>query len=179
VADSYIGELDFGAPEIHQEAFVAPTAVVVGRVTMGRRASIWYGAIARADSEVIDIGEDSNVQDGSTLHSDPGSPLVIGRRVTVGHNVVLHGARVDDDVLIGMGSTVLNGAHIGSGSIVAAGAVVMQGAEIPPNSLVAGVPAKVRRETTEDDRTAIVLNATSYTDRLDQHRAVRRVQRSA
>jgi carbonic anhydrase/acetyltransferase-like protein (isoleucine patch superfamily) len=178
VADSYIGELDFGAPEIHEEAFVAPTAVVVGKVTMGPRASIWYGAIARADAEVIEIGEDSNVQDGSTLHSDPGSPLVIGKRVTVGHNVVLHGARVDDDVLVGMGSTVLNGAHIGSGSIVAAGAVVMQGQEIPPNSLVAGVPAKVRRETTDDDRTAITLNAKSYTDRLDQHRAVRRVQRS-
>ena len=176
MADSYIGELDFGAPEIDEQAFVAPTAVVVGRVSMGPRSSIWYGAIARADAEVIEIGADSNVQDGSTLHSDPGSPLVIGRGVTVGHNVVLHGARVDDDVLIGMGSTVLNGAHIGSGSIVAAGAVVMQGAEIPPNSLVAGVPAKVRRETTEDDRAAIRLNATSYTDRLDAHRAVRRVQ---
>jgi carbonic anhydrase/acetyltransferase-like protein (isoleucine patch superfamily) len=178
VADSYIGELDFGAPEIDSEAFVAPTAVVVGKVTMGPRSSIWYGAIARADAEVIDIGADSNVQDGSTLHSDPGYPLVIGRGVTVGHNVVLHGARVDDDVLVGMGSTVLNGAHIGSGSIIAAGAVVMQGAEIPPNSLVAGVPAKVRRETTEDDRTAIRANAESYTGRLDQHRAVRRVQRS-
>src|SRR3712207_4813923 len=178
VADSYIGELEFGAPEIHEHAFVAPTAIVVGRVTMRPRSSIWYGAIARADAESIEIGEDSNVQDGSTLHSDPGSPLVIGRGVTVGHNVVLHGARVDDDVLIGMGSTVLNGAHIGSGSIVAAGAVVTEGAEIPPNSLVAGVPAKVRRETTEDDRIAIKLNAKSYTDRLDQHRAVRRVQRS-
>jgi carbonic anhydrase/acetyltransferase-like protein (isoleucine patch superfamily) len=178
VADHYIGELDFGAPEIDEQAFVAPTAVVVGKVTMGPRASIWYGAIARADSEVIEIGADSNVQDGSTLHSDPGSPLVIGRGVTVGHNVVLHGARIDDHVLVGMGSTVLNGAHIGSGSIVAAGAVVMQGAQIPPNSLVAGVPAKVRRETTEDDRTAIELNAKSYTDRLDQHRAVRRVQQA-
>ena len=176
MADSYIGELDFGAPDIDPEAFVAPTAVVVGKVTLGPRASIWYGAIARADSEVIEIGADSNVQDGSTLHSDPGFPLVVGRGVTVGHSVVLHGCRVDDDVLVGMGSTVLNGAHIGSGSIVAAGAVVMQGAEIPPNSLVAGVPAKVRRETTEDDRTAIRRNAESYTGRLDQHRAVRRVE---
>ena len=176
MADSYIGELDFGAPDIDPAAFVAPTAVVVGKVRMGPRASIWYGAIARADSEVIEIGEDSNVQDGSTMHSDPGYPLVLGRGVTVGHNVVLHGCRVEDDVLVGMGSTVLNGAHIGTGSIVAAGAVVMQGAEIPPNSLVAGVPAKVRRETTEEDRTAIRLNAKAYTDRLEQHRAVRRVQ---
>ena len=176
MADNYIGEVDFGAPDIDPAAFVAPTAVVVGKVTLGPRASIWYGAIARADSEVIEIGADSNVQDGSTLHSDPGFPLVLGRGVTVGHSVVLHGCRVDDDVLVGMGSTVLNGAHIGSGSIVAAGAVVMQGAEIPPNSLVAGVPAKVRRETTEDDRTAIRRNAESYTGRLDQHRAVRRVE---
>ena len=176
MADSYIGELDFGTPDIDPEAFVAPTAVVVGKVTMGPRSSIWYGAIARADAEVIEIGADSNVQDGSTLHSDPGFPLVMGRGVTVGHGVVLHGCRVDDDVLVGMGSTVLNGAHIGSGSIIAAGAVVMQGAEIPPNSLVAGVPAKVRRQTTEDDVAAIKANAVSYTDRLDRHRAVRRVQ---
>ena len=160
------------------EAFVAPTAVVVGAVTMGPRSSIWYGAIARADAEVIEIGADSNVQDGSTLHSDPGFPLVIGRGVTVGHNVVLHGARVDDDVLVGMGSTVINGAHIGSGSIVAAGAVVMQGAEIPPNSLVAGVPAKVRPAAHRGRPDGDPLNAASYTDRLDPHRAVRRVQRS-
>jgi len=175
VADHYIGELDFGAPSIDPTAFVAPTATVVGAVTMGPRSSIWYGAVARADAEVIEIGADSNVQDGSALHSDPGFPLVLGERVTVGHGVVLHGCRVDDEVLVGMGSTVLNGAHIGSGSIVAAGAVVTQGTEIPPNSLVAGVPAKVRRQTTADDVAAIRANATSYTDRLDQHRAVRRL----
>ena len=176
MADHYIGELDFGAPDIDPEAFVAPTAVVVGRVTMGPRSSLWYSAVARADAEVIEIGADSNVQDGSTLHSDPGFPLVLGRGVTVGHGVVLHGCRVEDDVLVGMGSTVLNGARIGSGSIIAAGAVGMQGAEIPPNSLVAGVPAKVRRQTSEDDVAAIRANAASYTGRLDQHRAVRRAQ---
>src|SRR4051812_6467810 len=132
---------------------------------MGPRASIWYGAIARADSEVIEIGADSNVQDGSTLHSDPGYPLVIGRGVTVGHNVVLHGARVDDDVLVGMGSTVLNGAHIGSGSIVAAGAVVTPGTVVPPNSVVGGIPAKVLRRATDDDMQHIRGNAASYTER--------------
>ncbi|MCU1607547.1 MAG: uncharacterized protein JWP46_4012 [Modestobacter sp.] len=176
MVDHYIGELDFGAPDIDPEAFVAPAAVVVGKVTMGPRSSIWYGAVARADAELIEIGADSNVQDGSTLHSDPGFPLVMGRGVTVGHGVVLHGCRVDDDVLVGMGSTVLNGAHIGSGSIIAAGAVVTQGTEVPPNSLVAGVPARVRRQTTEDDVAAIRANAKSYTDRLDQHRNVRRVR---
>ena len=101
--------------------------------------------MARADAETIEIGEGSNVQDGCTLHSDPGFPLVLGRNVTVGHRVVLHGARIDDEVLVGMGSVVMNGAHIGSGSIVAAGAVVTQGKQFPPRSVIAGVPAKVVR----------------------------------
>ncbi|MEU2350150.1 gamma carbonic anhydrase family protein [Modestobacter sp. NPDC049651] len=175
MTEPFLGALDTGAPDVDPTAFVAPTATVVGRVTMGPRSSLWYGAVARADAEVIEIGADSNVQDGSTLHSDPGFPLVLGERVTVGHGVVLHGCRVDDEVLVGMGSTVLNGAHIGTGSIIAAGAVVTQGTEVPPRSLVAGVPAKVRRQTTDDDVAAIRANATSYTDRLDQHRAVRRL----
>jgi carbonic anhydrase/acetyltransferase-like protein (isoleucine patch superfamily) len=177
VADNYIAELEFGAPKIDDDAFIAPTAVVVGAVTMAARSSIWYGAVARADFEVIEIGEGSNVQDGCTLHSDAGFPLVIGRGVTVGHNVVLHGARVDDDVLVGMGSVVMNGAHIGSGSIVAAGAVVTQGTEVPPGSLVAGVPAKVIRQAGEDDLAHIRGNAASYTDRLTTARRVRPVVR--
>jgi carbonic anhydrase/acetyltransferase-like protein (isoleucine patch superfamily) len=175
--ENYIAELDNGSPVIDPEAFVAPTAVVVGAVHMAPRSSIWYGAVARADAERIEIGEGSNVQDGSTLHADPGFPLVVGRGVTVGHRVVLHGARVDDDVLVGMGSVVMNGAHIGSGSIVAAGAVVTQGTEVPPGSVVAGIPAKVVRQATEDDRAHIVLNAASYTDRLPAARKVRPVVR--
>ncbi len=173
--DSFVGALDFGSPSIDDAAFVAPPAVVVGAVTMGPRASIWYGAVARADAEVIEIGEGSNIQDGCTLHSDPGFPLVVGRGVTVGHRVVLHGARVDDDVLVGMGSVVMNGAHIGSGSIVAAGAVVTQGKEFPPGSVIAGVPARVVREATDDDLLHIRGNAARYTDRLDAARQVRRV----
>jgi carbonic anhydrase/acetyltransferase-like protein (isoleucine patch superfamily) len=177
--DNYIAELDSGSPRIDPEAFVAPTAVVVGAVTMGPRSSIWYGAVARADGERIEIGPGSNVQDGCTLHADPGFPLVVGRGVTVGHNVVLHGARIDDDVLVGMGSIVMNGAHIGSGSIVAAGAVVTQGTEVPPGSVVAGVPAKVVRQATEDDRTHITRNAANYTERLPAARKVRPVVRHA
>jgi carbonic anhydrase/acetyltransferase-like protein (isoleucine patch superfamily) len=177
VAENYIGELDFGAPRIDPEAFVAPTAVVVGAVTLGPRASVWYGAVLRADGEVIEIGPGSNVQDGSTLHSDPGFPLVVGSGVTVGHRVVLHGARVDDDVLVGMGSIVMNGAHIGSGSIVAAGAVVTQGKQFPPRSVIAGVPAKVVREATDDDLLHIRGNALSYSERLPSARKVRPVVR--
>jgi carbonic anhydrase/acetyltransferase-like protein (isoleucine patch superfamily) len=177
VEANYIAELPFGAPKIDDEAFVAPTAVVVGAVTMGAESSIWYGAVARADHETIEIGERSNVQDGSTLHSDPGSPRVIGRGVTVGHNVVLHGARVDDDVLVGMGSVVMNGAHIGSGSIVAAGAVVTQGKVFPPRSVIAGIPAKVVREATDDDLAHIQGNAAAYYERLAAARKVRPVVR--
>ena len=178
MSDNYIAELPFGRPRIDDDAFVAPTAVVVGAVTMGPRSSIWYGAVARADAERIEIGPDSNVQDGCTLHSDPGYPLVVGRGVTVGHRVVLHGARIDDDVLVGMGSVVMNGAHIGAGSIVAAGAVVTQGTEVPPGSVVGGVPAKVLREATEEDLQHIRGNAASYTDRLPQARKVRPVVRT-
>jgi carbonic anhydrase/acetyltransferase-like protein (isoleucine patch superfamily) len=177
VADNYIAELDFGKPRIDDEAFVAPTAVVVGAVTMGPHSSIWYGAVARADADQIEIGEGSNVQDGCTLHSDEGFPLLIGKGVTVGHRVVLHGARVDDDVLVGMGSIVMNGAHIGSGSIVAAGAVVTPGTVVPPNSVVGGIPAKVLRPATDDDMAHIRGNAASYTERLASARKVRPVVR--
>ena len=177
MADNYIAELDFGKPRIDDQAFVAPTAVVVGAVTMGPHASIWYGAVARADADVIEIGEGSNVQDGCTLHSDQGFPLVVGRGVTVGHRVVLHGARIDDDVLVGMGSVVMNGVHIGSGSIVAAGAVVTQGKEFPPGSVIAGVPARVVREATDDDLLHIRGNAAAYYDRLPEARKVRPVVR--
>jgi carbonic anhydrase/acetyltransferase-like protein (isoleucine patch superfamily) len=175
--DNYVAELHFGAPEVHPEAFVAPTAVVVGAVTMEARSSIWYCAVARADEEAVVIGEGSNVQDGCALHADPGFPLVIGRGVTVGHRAVLHGARIEDDVLVGMGSVVMNGARIGTGSIVAAGAVVPPGAEVPPHSVVAGVPATVVRAATEEDARHIRANAESYTSRLPAARKVRPVIR--
>ncbi len=170
-----IAALGDRVPALDPTAFVAPSAVVVGDVVLGPRASVWYGAVVRADAESIRIGADSNVQDGSTLHSDPGFPLVLGERVTVGHRVVLHGARVDDDVLVGMGAVVMNGAHIGSGSIIAAGAVVTENAQVPPGSLVAGVPGKVVRDLGEAAVERIRANAVSYTDRLDQHRALRPV----
>ena len=177
MTEPLIAALGDRVPVIDPTAFVASTAVVVGDVTLGPRASVWYGAVLRADAEAIVIGADSNVQDGSTLHSDPGFPLVLGVRVTVGHRVVLHGARIDDDVLVGMGAVVMNGAHIGSGSIVAAGAVVTEYAVVAPGSLVAGVPAKVVKELGDAAVEPIRANATSYTDRLDQHRALRRAER--
>jgi carbonic anhydrase/acetyltransferase-like protein (isoleucine patch superfamily) len=149
-------------PIVSDGAWVAPTATVAGAVTLGRHASVWYGAVLRADGDQIVVGEDTNIQDGAVLHADPGLPVIVGARVSVGHRAVLHGCAVADDVLVGMSATVLNGARIGAGCIIAAGAVVTEGADIPDGSLVAGVPAKVRRETTDAERAEIRANAQTY-----------------
>src|SRR5256885_12427493 len=130
---------------IHPTAFIAPGAVVLGDVTLGPRASVWYQAVLRGDTAPIVIGEASNVQDGTIVHVDEGVPTTVGARVGIGHGVILHGCTVDDDCLIGMGSVLLNGVHIGAGSVVAAGAVVPEGTRVPPGSLVVGVPARVTR----------------------------------
>jgi carbonic anhydrase/acetyltransferase-like protein (isoleucine patch superfamily) len=151
-------------PTIAADAWVAPTATLVGQVRIGDRASIWYGAVLRGDRAGITVGEGSNVQDGCVLHADPGFPCTLGNRVTVGHRAVVHGCTIDDDVLVGMGAVVLNGARVGSGSLLAAGTIVLEGAEIPPGSLVAGVPGKVRRELTDDERERIGQNAANYLD---------------
>ncbi|MFB8244973.1 gamma carbonic anhydrase family protein [Streptomyces sp. NPDC055952] len=157
-------------PEIDGTAFVAPTASVIGGVTLGAGASVWYGAVVRGDVEAISVGASSNVQDNCTLHADPGFPVRIGARVSIGHNAVVHGATVEDDCLIGMGATVLNGAVIGAGSLVAAQALVPQGMVVPPGSLVAGVPAKVRRELSDEERQGVTLNGTMYAELAKAHR---------
>ncbi|MFD4523837.1 gamma carbonic anhydrase family protein [Streptomyces sp. NPDC058470] len=159
-------------PKVDPEAFAAPMSVVIGEVTLHAGASVWYGAVLRAEAGPIIIGADSNIQDNCTLHVDPGFPVIVGERVSVGHNAVIHGATLEDDCLIGMGATVLNGAVIGAGSMVAAQALVPQGMRVPPGSLVAGVPAKVRRELTAEEREGISLNGTRYAERAKAHRAV-------
>ena len=157
-------------PQLHDESWVAPTASVLGQVTLAARASIWYGTTLRAEFEPIEIGEGSNIQDGCTVHVDPGFPVKVGAGVSVGHNAVLHGCTVEDGALIGMGAIVLNGAVIGEGSLVAAGAVVPQGMVVPPRSLVAGVPGKVRRELSDDEVGHNRFNAQAYTHLVDLHR---------
>jgi carbonic anhydrase/acetyltransferase-like protein (isoleucine patch superfamily) len=156
--------LPFGetSPAIPDSAWVAPNATLIGAVTLGERASVFYGAVLRADVDTITIGDDTNLQDNVTMHCDSGVPARIGARVSVGHGAILHGCTVEDDCLIGMGATVLNGAVIGTGSLVAAGAVVLEGTVVPPGSLVAGVPGKVRRELTDDERAGIRRNADHY-----------------
>jgi carbonic anhydrase/acetyltransferase-like protein (isoleucine patch superfamily) len=158
------------SPAVHETAWVAPNATLVGRVTLGERSSVFYGAVLRADVDSITIGADSNLQDAVTVHCDAGKPTSVGARVSVGHGAILHGCTVEDDCLIGMGATVLNGAVIGAGSLVAAGAVVLEGTIVAPGSLVAGVPAKVRRELTEDERAGIRSNAAHYLEISAGHR---------
>jgi carbonic anhydrase/acetyltransferase-like protein (isoleucine patch superfamily) len=157
-------------PVVAETAFMAPGAVLIGRVTVSAGASIWYGAVLRADLDSIFIGERSNIQDGCVLHVDPGVPLSLGSDVTVGHNATLHGCTVEDHVLIGMGAILLNGTHVGRHSLIAAGALLTEGQQVPEGVLVAGVPGKVRRELSEAERAAIELSAASYVELAEVHR---------
>jgi len=146
----------------HATAFVAPGAVVVGEVTLGARSSVWFGAILRGDMDAIVLGDDSNIQDNSVVHVDTEVPVTIGKRVVIGHRAVIHGATVEDDCLIGMGSILLNGCVIGAGSLVAAGALVSEGKAIPPGSLVVGVPGKVVGQVTPEMKLSIARGAEHY-----------------
>jgi carbonic anhydrase/acetyltransferase-like protein (isoleucine patch superfamily) len=159
------------SPNVSGSAWIAPTATVVGDVHLAERASVFYGAVLRGDTDTIRIGEGSNLQDNVTVHCDRGSPTTVGAGVSVGHNAVLHGCTVEDDCLIGMGAVVLNRAVVGTGSLIAAGAVVPQDAVIPPRSLVAGVPGKVRRELTDDEVEGIRANAARYLEYSANHAA--------
>ena len=152
------------SPDIAENAYIAPTAVVVGDVTIGEKSGVWFNAVVRGDMSPITIGESSNIQDNCTLHTDPGCPLTIGDNVTIGHNAVVHGCTIEDHVLIGMNAVVLNNAVIRSGSIVAAGAVVREGQEVGPCQLVAGMPARVKREVDEQTIALIDLAADHYVE---------------
>ena len=159
-------------PVVDATAWIAPTATVIGAVTIGARTGVFYGAVVRGDTSSIVIGAGSNLQDGVVVHADPGFPAAIGNGVSVGHSAVLHGCTIEDDCLIGMGAIVLNGAVVGAGSMIAAGAVVLEGASIPAGSLVAGVPGKVRRELTADEHQGLLHNAGHYVDLSAAHAEV-------
>jgi carbonic anhydrase/acetyltransferase-like protein (isoleucine patch superfamily) len=143
--------------------------VLTGAVTLGPDANVWYGTVVRADLDRITVGRGTNLQDGCVLHTDPGLHLELGAGVTVGHRAVLHGCRIEDDVMIGMGAVVMNRAVIGAGSIVGAGALVPEGTVVPPRSLVLGAPGRVRRETSDDEVAVIRLNAEHYVTLARQH----------
>lgn len=158
-------------PEIDETAWVAPNATLIGQVTLGPGASVFYGAVLRADNEPIVVGRSTNIQDNCVIHNDAGVPVALGDGVSVGHGAIIHGATIGDHVLVGMGATVMNHAVIGDEVLVAAGALVTAGTVVPPRVLVAGVPAKVRRELTEDEILLLHANAAVYETHREEHRA--------
>ena len=162
--------LDDLTPEIDPDSWIAPAAHVLGKVRIAAGVSVWFGAVLRGDTEWIEIGAGSNVQEGCTLHTDFGFPLRIGRDVTVGHNVILHGCTIGDSSLIGMGATILNGVKIGQGCLIGAGALITEGKEIPDGSLVMGAPGKVVREMDAEAIERVRMSAAHYRERMAQCR---------
>jgi carbonic anhydrase/acetyltransferase-like protein (isoleucine patch superfamily) len=156
---------------IDPTAFIAPGAIVLGDVQLGKNASVWFNAVVRGDTARISIGEETNIQDLSMLHADDGVPCVVGNRVTVGHRVILHGCTIEDDCLIGMGAIVLNKVRVGRGSVIGAGAVLLEGTEVPPGSVVVGIPGRVVRAVDEGMRERINEGWRHYVDQARRHRA--------
>jgi carbonic anhydrase/acetyltransferase-like protein (isoleucine patch superfamily) len=165
-----IGSLGEAAPAIHPDAWIAPGAVVVGMVTIGRASSVWYGAVLRADEDKIIVGAECNIQDLCCIHVDEGYPAVLEDRVTVGHRATVHGAHIGTGALVGIGAILLDGARIGPGSLIAAGTIVLAGRSVPPGVLYAGVPGRVVRELTEQDRQHFRQSPERYVARMARHR---------
>ncbi|MBM3362033.1 MAG: gamma carbonic anhydrase family protein [Betaproteobacteria bacterium] len=164
-------QLDGVSPEIHETAWVADSAQVMGRVIVAEEASIWFGAVVRGDTEIIRIGRRSNVQDGSVLHADLGQALTLGDDVTVGHQVMLHGCTIGDGSLIGIQAVVLNGARIGRHCLVGAGSLVTEGKEFPDGSMILGSPAKVVRQLSPEQIEGLRRSAAGYVDNARRFRA--------
>ena len=156
---------DNSIPEIKETSFIAPNASLIGRVRIGEKSSVRFNTVLRGDMENISIGDESNIQDLSMGHADPGFPLVVGNRVTIGHHCVVHGCRIEDDCLIGMGAIIMNGVKIGRGSIIGAGAVLLEGMEVPEFSMVVGSPANVRKTYDESILENIRESAQIYVKR--------------
>jgi carbonic anhydrase/acetyltransferase-like protein (isoleucine patch superfamily) len=161
--------LDDTAPTLAEGAWAAPSADLIGDVRLGVRASIWFGAVIRADNTPILIGEESNVQDGAVGHSDPGAPLMIGARVTVGHQAILHGCTIGDQALVGMGARILNGAVIGPNCLVGAGALVTEGKSFDAGMLIVGAPARAIRALSEAEIAALAMSAAHYAQKAGHY----------
>jgi carbonic anhydrase/acetyltransferase-like protein (isoleucine patch superfamily) len=158
---------------IHPTAFIASTASVMGDITLGAEASVWFGAVLRGDMAPITIGPQTNLQDGTIVHVDEGAPCAVGARVGIGHRVILHGCTVEDDCLVGMGSILLNNVRIGTGSVVAAGAVIPEGMQVPPRSLVMGVPGRIVRSVDAALTERVAATWAHYVEQARAHRAGR------
>ncbi|MGQ3002389.1 MAG: gamma carbonic anhydrase family protein [Hydrogenophaga sp.] len=165
-----IYELDGVAPRMADSAWVADSAQVMGNVVLGENSSVWFGAVLRGDTETITLGEGSNIQDGSVMHADVGFPLSVGKHVTVGHQVMLHGCTIGDESLIGIGATVLNGAKIGRNCLVGAGSLVTEGKEFPDGSMIIGSPAKVVKSLTPEQIEGLRRSAGHYIENAARYR---------
>lgn len=163
--------IDDVAPSVNPTAWVAPSADLIGDVRLGNRCSVWFGAIIRADNTPIILGDETNFQDGAIGHSDPGAPLTLGARVTVGHQAILHGCTIADEALIGMGARILNGAVIGRQCIVGAGALVTEGKQFEPRSLIVGSPARAVRRISDDQVAMLRLSAAHYAEKAARYAA--------
>ncbi len=162
-------EIDDRFPQLADGAWAAPSADLIGDVRLGARASVWFGAVIRADNTPIILGEETNFQDGAIGHSDPGAPLTIGARVTVGHQAILHGCTVADDCLIGMGARVLNGAHLGPECLVGANALITEGKRFEEGGLIVGAPARLVRPLSDTEKAALRLSAAHYADKAARY----------
>ena len=165
-----IYELDGVQPQVAATAWVADSAQVMGNVHLAEGASVWFGTVIRGDTETISVGKDSNIQDASVMHADHGFPLVVGERVTVGHQVMLHGCTIGDESLIGIGAVVLNGARIGKNCLVGAGSLVTEGKEFPDGSMIMGTPAKVVRQLTPEQIEGLRRSARHYVENAARYR---------
>ena len=170
-------EIDGVGPQLGEGAWAAPSADLIGDVRLGRRCSVWFGAVIRADNTPIILGEETNFQDGAIGHSDPGAPLTLGARVTVGHQAILHGCTVEDEALIGMGARVLNGAVVGAQCIVGAGALVTEGKVFEPRSLIVGSPARAVRQLSEEQVALLKMSAAHYADKAAHYALGLKLQR--
>ncbi|MCA0975137.1 gamma carbonic anhydrase family protein [Halomonas denitrificans] len=164
------------SPDIAADAMVMDEATLIGDVQLGADVSVWPGAVLRGDNAPILVGAGSNLQDGCVVHTDPGEPVTIGQRVTIGHLAMLHGCRIGDEVLVGMNATILNAAVIGKQSIVGAGALITSGKHFPPRSLILGSPAKRVRELTEEEVESVKTNAQVYIDKIATYASLERIE---
>ena len=154
-----LGEL---TPKVDPDSWIAPNATLIGQVEVAKGASIWWNCTVRGDTDLLSVGENSNIQDNSVLHTDPGIPMVVGKNVTVGHRVILHGCTIGDNTLIGMGSTLLNGSVIGKNCLIGANTLIPEGKVIPDRSLVVGLPGRIVRELTDEEVANLQLSADRY-----------------
>jgi carbonic anhydrase/acetyltransferase-like protein (isoleucine patch superfamily) len=161
--------IDGLAPQLDEGAFAAPSADLVGEVRLGKRASVWFGAVIRADNTPIILADETNFQDGAVGHSDPGAPLTIGARVTIGHQAILHGCTVSDDCLVGMGARILNGAFLGPFCLIGAGALITEGKRFEEGGLIVGSPARVVRPLTDQEKVGLRLSAVHYAEKAARY----------